>query len=406
MTNASVALAVESFFAWRIYSLTTDRKIKEWFSLSVEAKLLVALPFVIFLLALLQFAAAVAMTVEYIRIGRRVQDVSRVMTPIVVHLSSQLACDVLITLGMVLAKLRTATRIKRTKSMLNKLVIHTVENGLITTLCATGNLVMCLVARTMSNTVSVAFHYVFAILYGIVLLTTLNRRQNYRQIDNGDVTLELNLPPTDMLDSTLNTEESQAVKSQELSSSIASLKATEDDPVTSPYHLILYERISKLQVLIKKVQRIFGNSPPDGYTPDAEERKEVEALKKEMLELIGTPEPLAEREASSRRESNRTSMLTVVGTPEPGSSAREEALRREQLVQIHSLITLLAPPASGSTEQDASTFESLEECIDALLRSLESVPIPTPTPSISGEHETTEGNYPLPIMYDLERDFC
>jgi hypothetical protein len=80
-------------------------------------------------------------------------------------------------------------------------------------------------------------------------------------------------------------------------------------------------------------------------------------------------------------------MLTVVGTPEPKSSTSDEAFRHEQLVQIHSLLTLLTPTASDSTPHHDSTFKGLEECIDALLRSLDSVPIPPPTPSLSREHE-------------------
>ncbi|RXW14665.1 hypothetical protein EST38_g11189 [Candolleomyces aberdarensis] len=197
--NASVALAVEAFFAWRIYSLTSDERINEWFSLSVVAKFLAMLPFVIILLALLQFGAAVGMAVEFIRIGRRIQDVYKIKLPISIHLGAQLASDTLITLGMVinLTKFKKRTRLKRTKSMLNRLVLHTVENGLITTLCASGNLIMCLV--NVPGLIAAAFHYVLGILYGIVLMTTLNRRQDYRQFDNGDITLELNLPPTDIL---------------------------------------------------------------------------------------------------------------------------------------------------------------------------------------------------------------
>jgi hypothetical protein len=38
---------------------------------------------------------------QYFRIGRSVEDVYKIITPIVIHLSSQMACDILITLGMV-----------------------------------------------------------------------------------------------------------------------------------------------------------------------------------------------------------------------------------------------------------------------------------------------------------------
>ncbi|RXW17944.1 hypothetical protein EST38_g7914 [Candolleomyces aberdarensis] len=197
--NALLALAVEAFFAWRIYSLTSDERINKWFSLSVAAKLLAMLPFIIILLALLQFGAAVVMAIKFIRIGRRIQDIYKIKLPISIHLGTQLASDTLITLGMVISliKFKKRTRMKQTKSMLNRLVLHTVENGLITTLCASGNLIMCLV--NVPGLIAVAFHYVLGILYGIVLMTTLNRRQDYRQFDNGDITLELNLPPTDIL---------------------------------------------------------------------------------------------------------------------------------------------------------------------------------------------------------------
>ncbi|KAJ2922453.1 hypothetical protein H1R20_g14643, partial [Candolleomyces eurysporus] len=220
LLNASVALAVEAFFAWRIYSLTSDGRINEWFSLSVAAKFLSMLPSLVVLLALLQFGAAVGMAVEFIRIGRRIEDVHKVRLPISIHLGAQLACDTLITLGMVLSltNFGKRTRMKQTKSMLNRLVLHTVENGLITTLCASGNLIVCMV--NVPGLTSVVFHYALGTLYGIVLMTTLNRRQNYRQFDNGDITLELNLPPTDI--SNTSSTVTQARMMQEAETRIAS----------------------------------------------------------------------------------------------------------------------------------------------------------------------------------------
>jgi hypothetical protein len=146
--------------------------------------------------------------------------------------------------------------------------------------------------------------------------------------------------------------------------------------------------------MIKETQRLCVAAPPGEYRPQSEEGKAVEALKKEMLELVGRPEPVKGiptppgREASLKKEDNRTSMLTVVGTPEPKSSTSDEAFRHEKLVQIHSLLTLLTPTTSDSTPHHDSTFEGLEECIDALLRSLDSVPIPPPTPSLSEEQNT------------------
>ena len=63
-----------------------------------------------------------------------------------------------------------------------------------------------------------------------------------------------------------------------LSSSIVSLKASEQDLTTSPFHLILFERVSKLQTMIKEVQLLFDVAPLGGHAPQSKEGQAVEVL--------------------------------------------------------------------------------------------------------------------------------
>ncbi|RXW20211.1 hypothetical protein EST38_g5627 [Candolleomyces aberdarensis] len=132
---------------------------------------------IIVTVSVIQFGASIAICVKFLMINRQVQNMYMLKAPITVHLISSVVCDVLITLSMVIIfyHYKKGTAFTATKSLLNALIIYTIENGLITSAWAIANLVVFFL-RTQ-DVINVAFRYVIGSLYAIVLITTLNRRK-------------------------------------------------------------------------------------------------------------------------------------------------------------------------------------------------------------------------------------
>lgn len=162
--NGAVALVVQSFFAWRIYTL------------GAKTPLAIGAAVLVFLTTLLQMGAAIGVAVMFMASGRSSQELFKLKTPITLGLTSTVACDLLITAAMIviLATYKGKTSFTRTKSILNTLIIATVENGMITTIGAIANLIVFFL-RTQ-DMINIAVTYVVGGLYAIVFITTLNRR--------------------------------------------------------------------------------------------------------------------------------------------------------------------------------------------------------------------------------------
>ncbi|KAJ2923776.1 hypothetical protein H1R20_g13325, partial [Candolleomyces eurysporus] len=124
-----VALLVQCFFAWKIWSLA-----KRW--------LRIVLPAVITALSLMQFSACIALTIQFAQIQRDSSKWGLLETTVIVQRAGSLACDALITASMVgiLWSYKMESDLRSTQKLLNGLIINTLENGLITTLFVALNL--------------------------------------------------------------------------------------------------------------------------------------------------------------------------------------------------------------------------------------------------------------------------
>lgn len=162
--NGAIALCVQSFFAWKIYTL------------GAKKTLVMCVSGLIVLLALIQMGAAVGVAALFISIGGSSQELFKLKTPITIGLSTAVLCDLIISITMIviLAKYKENTAFVRTKSLLNTLIVSTIENGMVLTVGAIANLVIYF-TRTQ-DMINIALTYVMGGLYAIVFITTLNRR--------------------------------------------------------------------------------------------------------------------------------------------------------------------------------------------------------------------------------------
>lgn len=176
--NGCVAICVQGFFALEIYRLAKKKKI------------FVAVAGMVALLALLQWATSLALTVQFAMLSRKIDKVPAALKKgVTVYFVSTSVCDVTITIAMIiiLSSYKAKTTFVGTTSLLNTLIATTIENGFITTLTAVVNLILYFTRP--HDLIGVAIQYVIGGLYAIVLVTTLNRRQNGRRTDGTSFSL-------------------------------------------------------------------------------------------------------------------------------------------------------------------------------------------------------------------------
>lgn len=90
----------------------------------------------------MQVAAAFGVTVQWSLADRHYEFLLSLDTTVTVWLAGSVACDVLITLTMVVLLLSARSNIMQaSKGVLNILIANTIENGMVTTLCALADLV-------------------------------------------------------------------------------------------------------------------------------------------------------------------------------------------------------------------------------------------------------------------------
>ncbi|KAJ6489863.1 hypothetical protein C8R45DRAFT_1213284 [Mycena sanguinolenta] len=139
-------------------------------------------------LAILRLAAAVAATVEMLRLGQ--------WAPFITHpyprflftagLSLAAGTDAIITLCLFyyLRKIRKRSASSVMKGVMDTLTLYTLENGLVTCLFTIGSLTFWLVIP--GTTLSLSLHFVIGKLYPNSLLMLLNKRRALREIHSGD----------------------------------------------------------------------------------------------------------------------------------------------------------------------------------------------------------------------------
>ncbi|KAJ7513191.1 hypothetical protein B0H11DRAFT_2268130, partial [Mycena galericulata] len=175
LLNGIVGAAVQCFFAWRIWMLSN--------SLTGRTAAVV-----IIAVALMQCSAATAVTVEYILSGENYDSLRlpRISRAIQTWIAGNFVCDTLITISMViiLVQAQRNSRFKNTETVLNRLIINTIETGAITAGLALIQLVLFL--SFPSAYYDIALEFVSGRMYSNVLIATLNGRQRSRAaLQNG-----------------------------------------------------------------------------------------------------------------------------------------------------------------------------------------------------------------------------
>ncbi|KAJ6481241.1 hypothetical protein C8R47DRAFT_1322271 [Mycena vitilis] len=163
LLNGIVATQVQSFFAWRIHRLWTSRVGQ-------------GIAVVIIVISLLQLGAATATTVEYVKLAR---DTSKLVDLNVVAdlwLVSSFVGDAIIAAAMVfvLRRARNQSAFRGTETLLNRLIINTIETGAITAGLALITLILYKLYPT--NFLFLTTEFILGKMYSNVLFATLNGR--------------------------------------------------------------------------------------------------------------------------------------------------------------------------------------------------------------------------------------
>ncbi|KAF8704394.1 hypothetical protein AX14_014031 [Amanita brunnescens Koide BX004] len=162
-----VSIIVQSFFAWRVFMLRR----RSWiFTCSA---------ILILLVALMQGLSAIVNGVRFY-FYQSITDVRGFSTGVIIWLSGSLASDFLIAASMVtiLLQHKSNSPFKKTETLITKLIVHTVETGVVTVITATIDLALYL---SFPNTF---LHIVPAVilgkLYSNIALANLNGRTRHR----------------------------------------------------------------------------------------------------------------------------------------------------------------------------------------------------------------------------------
>ncbi|EAU83010.2 hypothetical protein CC1G_08947 [Coprinopsis cinerea okayama7 len=124
-----------------------------------------------------QFADTIV--IAFSRLNNRLLDSSKARTMqiiVAVYLGVTLTCDIMITVAMILIlrRYKKLTTIHSMKRILNTLTVHTIENGLVTSICAAVNLVLYF-ARP-GDAIHIVFQFIIGKLHANVLLAHLNHQ--------------------------------------------------------------------------------------------------------------------------------------------------------------------------------------------------------------------------------------
>ncbi|KAF8145353.1 hypothetical protein K438DRAFT_1991875 [Mycena galopus ATCC 62051] len=139
-------------------------------------------------LACLRLVAAVAATIEMLRLGKwapfGTNPYPRFLFTTGLSLSAGTDAIITICLCYYVRKIRKLSSSSVMKSVMDTLTLYTLENGLVTCLFTVGSLTFWLVLP--STTLSLSLHFVIGKLYPNSLLMLLNTRRELREMHSGD----------------------------------------------------------------------------------------------------------------------------------------------------------------------------------------------------------------------------
>ncbi|TFK35590.1 hypothetical protein BDQ12DRAFT_668460 [Crucibulum laeve] len=165
--NGIISMLIQIFFAWRIWVLKND-------------KVGYIITGIIIAIAMLQCSSSIAVTVKYIQIGRVPSRFAELTMPSTLWLSGSLVCDTLISVVMVylLKQSKKKAPFKASETMVNTLIVITIETGAITAVFALLEMIFFL--KNPENFLHICFLYILGRLFSNVLLAVLNGRDRIR----------------------------------------------------------------------------------------------------------------------------------------------------------------------------------------------------------------------------------
>ncbi|KAJ7685833.1 hypothetical protein B0H17DRAFT_1073044 [Mycena rosella] len=167
LLNGLLAACVQCFFAWRIWQLT-------------HSTIGRGIAIVIVALALMQLAAAAAVTAEYTLFNRDYSRLPELSHADDTRLIGNFICDTVIATSMViiLAKAHRQSHFKATETLLNRLIVNTIETAAIT--AGVTLLTLILFKVSPATYYDIVTDYVSGRIYSNVLVATLNGRHRSR----------------------------------------------------------------------------------------------------------------------------------------------------------------------------------------------------------------------------------
>jgi len=174
--NGLIAASVMLFFARKVWVLGA----------AIRRPIMRLPGLIIAFLAVCHAAVAVATAIIF-RFSKQDFFANAMSIVIGLNLTTALSADIAITTSMVLLlrHYKRRSSFSRTKNLLNTITRHTLENGLITTVCACGNLI---VYYARLGNVHEAFRFPIFVLYALVLVTSLNRGQAAQSASRNNTT--------------------------------------------------------------------------------------------------------------------------------------------------------------------------------------------------------------------------
>ncbi|TFK71972.1 hypothetical protein BDN72DRAFT_394917 [Pluteus cervinus] len=185
VVNNAIALIVQLFFAWRILCLR-----QSWF-----AKIGAALTVITAIFSMITSGLFVR---AYVRINQG--DIHNLTATVNLWIVSAFICDSVIAITMVslLWRARAATNYQQTKTVLNHLIVHTIETGGATAIVALAELSLFLYSP--HSYLHLSMFYILGRIYSNALLASVNGRQRMRTLLDGGAdhpcVASLHLPPT------------------------------------------------------------------------------------------------------------------------------------------------------------------------------------------------------------------
>ncbi|TFK71975.1 hypothetical protein BDN72DRAFT_836901 [Pluteus cervinus] len=190
VVNNIIAFVVQIFFAWRILSLS------QTLSAKIGAGLTVAT-------AIFSMITSIMFVNQYVRISEA--SIRALTATMGLWVFSAVLCDTTITVTMVslLWRARRSTNYQQTKTVINHLIVHTIETGGITAIVAAIELGLFLYSP--HSYLHLSMFYILGRVYSNALVASVNGRHRMRSLLDATVdhpcVASLCLPPTMLGDS-------------------------------------------------------------------------------------------------------------------------------------------------------------------------------------------------------------